>query len=235
MKKLVVALFFCLFCSTQVLALTFTEDFSGPTINSFWWTPGTTNGNTLALDTNSQSLKMYQNTTSGTAGLTFNYQLVGDFEVTVDYKTYNWDLTGHDQQRIGLGCANIVVQRVSDWWFGGEIYLTYWSGASWTGGTPTTDTSGKLRLKRVGSTITGYFWDKNANGGAGGWAVAYYHGTSPAAPAPAQFGMGIWSGYSGTQIGNIIEWDNVYVNAPDTPNPYPLLHLYLPLVVKPGT
>jgi hypothetical protein len=233
MKKLAVPLFFCLFWSTQVLALTFTEDFSGPTINSFWWTPGTSNGNTLALDTNSQSLKMYQNTTSGSAGLTFNYQLVGDFEVTVDYKTYNWDLTGHDQQRIGLGFADVAVQRVSDYWFGGEVYLTYWSGQGWHNGTVTTNLSGKLRLTRVGATITGYFWNQSLNGGAGDWQVAYYQGTLPSRPNPAQFGLGIWSGYSGTQIGNIIEWDNVYVNAPDTPSPLP--HLYLPLVVKPGT
>jgi hypothetical protein len=145
MKKLLVVLFFCLFWSTQVLALTFTDDFSGPAINSFWWTTSTLNGNTLELDTNSQSLKMYQNTTSGSAGLTFNYPLVGDFEITIDYKTYNWDLTGLDQQRIGLGggsSGNVraYVQRVSDWWFGGEIYLTYWTGASWHNGTQTSDT-----------------------------------------------------------------------------------------------
>ena len=199
MKKLVVVLFFSLFFATQAFPLTFTEDFSGPTINSFWWTPSVSNGDTLELDTNSQSLKMYQNTTSGSAGLTFNYQLVGDFEITVDFKTYNWDLTGHDQQRMGLSFADVAVQRVSDFWFGGEVYLTYWGGQSWHNGTVTTDLSGKLRLTRVGGTITGYFWNSTLNGGAGDWQVAYYQGTLPTRPNPAPFALSIWSGYSGTR------------------------------------
>jgi hypothetical protein len=235
MKRLVLVLSFFICATNQAWSLTFVEDFSGPTINSFWWTPGTSNGNTIELDTNSQSLKMFQNTTSGSAGLTFNYQLVGNFEITVDFKPYNWDMGGHDQQRIGLGCGDLAVQRVSDWWFGGEIYLTYWGGQSWHSGTVTTDLNGKLKLKRVGATITGYFWNQNLNGGTGDWQEAFYQGTLPSRPDPTNFAISIWSGYSGTQIGNIIEWDNIVVNAPDTPNPM-LMHLiYLPLTLKPGT
>jgi hypothetical protein len=233
MKKLVLILSFCLFVTNQAWSLTFVEDFSGPSLNTSWWTPSTANGNTIELDTNSQSLKMYQNTTSGSAGLAFNHQLVGDFEITVDFKTYNWDMTGHDQQRMGLGCGDLAVQRVSDFWFGGEVYLTYWSGQSWHSGTSTTDLSGKLRLKRVGSTITGYFWNQSLNGGAGDWQVAYYSGTLPSRPDPINCGISIWSGFSGTQIGNIIEWDNLSVNAPNIPGTQ--FRLFLPLLIKPGT
>jgi hypothetical protein len=216
MKRILSIITTCTFVflwSPQVMALTFTEDFSGPVIDSFWWDTGVSNGNVILLDTVNQNVKMYQNTTSGSSGFGFKYPLVGDFEIQIDYKTTNWDLTGRDQQRIGLGGAQASVQRVSDWWFGGEIYLTYWAGASWASGTNTSDVEGKLRLVRSGSTITGMFWDGSV------WKEAYDRPGVPPYSDPFDFGFSIWSGYSGTQIGNIIEWDNVYVNSPSTPDP----------------
>jgi hypothetical protein len=203
----------------QSHASVFTDNFSSSAIDYFWWTPSQANGNTVSLNTANHNIEMYQGTTNGSAALSFNFPLVGDFVIEADYKTTNWVLGGNEQQRIGIvGSNGISVQRVSDWWFGGEVYLTYEEGASWHTGSPTTtDLEGRLRLVRIGSTINGYYWDKTLNGGAGDWALAPR--TPAAYTGPFQFSLVIWSGYEGTQIGNIIAWDNIYVNAPGMANP----------------
>lgn len=201
----------------STFAATWTESFNGTSLDTFWWTPSTADGNTITL-TNGH-VEMNQVTYNGSAGLTFNFPLAGDFDLQVDYQTHNWDMGGHDQQRMGLGGVGpggflAYVQRVSDFWFGGEIYLTYWSGATWNAGTKTTDLHGKLRLARTESTIIGYFW----NSSAGAWERAYDASGVPAYTGPFQFSLSIWSGFFGTQVGNVIEFDNVVVNGGGLPD-----------------
>lgn len=211
MKKILLLAVAVIFAyPTCAFAISYTETFNDDEINSFLWQWGQSGGNSVVLDMADHHLDMYQNSTSGSSWLACKYALPGDFDIRVDYKTHHWDLGGHDQQRIGLGGTQGSVQRVSDWWFGGEIYLTYWTGATWNTGSPTTtDLEGKLRLTRQGSTMTGWYWDSDA----GDWQIAPQ--TPPAYSDPFNFSVSIWSGYSGTQIGNIIEFDNFYMSIPD--------------------
>lgn len=201
--------------AATVSARNWTDGFSGTAVDSSLWSQEVSAANSITV--NNGHVELYQATTTGTAALKFSHSLVGDFDIQVDYATQNWDMGGYDQQRMGISGSgtngySISVQRVSDWWFGGEVYLTYYAGASWHAGTVTTDLSGKLRLTRTGATITGYFWNATTNGGAGGWEQAYDNGSTPAYAGPFTFALAIWSGYSGTQAGNIIEFDNVVVS-----------------------
>lgn len=233
MKKLTFApIFFFLFFSTHVLALTFMDDFSGSTINTSWWTVAS-NGNSVVLDTTNQRVVQTQNTQNGTSALNFNkVQIIGDFDAQVDYTILNYPGYGSygNQERIGLGAYPDIglVERISDGYFGGEVYLTHflpYLPAPWPGDA-TTDVSGKFRLVRTGNTITAYYWKNSA------WKLLHSKTNTSYGNPVDVINLPIFSGYSsgGLQIGMQIAFDNFYLNAPDTP--FPHKDLYFPLIIK---
>jgi hypothetical protein len=61
--------------------------------------------------------------------------------------------------------------------------------------------------------VSGYFRDA----GAPDWQLL----NTTAYSDPVTFGFSIFSGYNGTQIGDVIEFDDVVVESPDTTVPEP--------------
>jgi Tol biopolymer transport system component len=172
---------------------------------------------------------MIQQWQEGTASLSFGKNpITGDFDVRVDYEILtprSPDLNNGNQERIGLSADNIgAVERVSDGNYGslsppgdGEVYLTDFQpmggGINPSPGIITTDLAGKLRLTRVGSRISGYYWNGT------GWTLLYTEENGYA--GPTTFSLKIWNGYL-DQSGMKIAFDNFYLSARDWVGPPPL-------------
>jgi hypothetical protein len=130
---------------------TFSDSFSEDTLNPFWWTVDTSSGNCTVAITNG-SLVMTQGSI-GQAFLNFNPLLPGDLSATVDYSLLNWPY--NNGERIGLRTSIGAVERISDNNFGGEMYVT--DVNSTINITPTSDSSGTLKLQRTGTVTTGFY------------------------------------------------------------------------------
>lgn len=95
-----------------------------------------------------------------------NFQLVGDFDVQVDFNLSAWPANNG----VGAGIVSPLfdVRRVANNGQTQETYAlgeeTYALGVPGIGITniPTSDMFGKLRLKRIGSTVQGFYWGNNA-------------------------------------------------------------------------
>jgi hypothetical protein len=168
MKKYIVFAFlmaivlpFALFTSAAH-AYTFADNFDSG-ISSYYWTIDTSSGNsTVSWD--SGRVLMTQGT-SGDANLVFNFvsSITGDFEVTIDYTLVTWPTSpngqydGYNDERSGIRTNFGAVERISDSGWYGERYLTDFNHVITSTGT--TDPSGKLRLVRMGGTLTGSYWN----------------------------------------------------------------------------
>ncbi len=88
-----------------------------------------------------------------------NFKLMGDFDVQVDFNLLAWPANNG----VGAGIVSPLfdVRRVAN---NGQTQETYALGVPGKGITniPTSDMSGKLRMKRTGSTVQGFYWDNNA-------------------------------------------------------------------------
>ena len=133
------------------IADTFSDSFSEATLDPYWWTIDTSGGNcTVALA--NESVVMTQGSV-GQAALKFNCTLPGDISVTVDYSLLNWPY--NNGERIGIRALFGAVERISDNAYGGERYLT--DVNSTINSVATSDTSGTLRIQRIGTVTTGYY------------------------------------------------------------------------------
>jgi hypothetical protein len=195
-------------------AFTFTDDFSSG-IDPYWWT-ATANGN--SIDATGGKITMGQNSGAAvpSAGLGFKFSVTGDFTAQVDYSLNGKILNG---ERIGLmsdfgGVERIEWSAAFDW----QVYLTHFPlEAGQLGGiTDTTDISGKLQLSRIGSTLSGSYWDGR------GWALIHSW-TNSLNTVDTSLGFSIWNWPAGTPIGpsgsTIVTFDNFSLNAPTMVDP----------------
>ncbi|MCL5960389.1 MAG: hypothetical protein M1358_13965 [Chloroflexi bacterium] len=114
-------------------------------------------------------------------------QLTGEFDMQVDYILNAWP--SHNGVRVGLttGYTRAGVGAVERLDFnGGEVYAADFLGTQAL--TNTNDLSGKLRMARTGTTITGYYF----NPGTGQWVRIGSH-DGPEASRDVPFGLGMWS------------------------------------------
>ena len=133
------------------IADTFFDSFSEATLDPYWWTIDTSSGNCTVVLTNG-SVVMTQGSV-GQAILKFNCTLPGDISATVDYSLLNWPY--NSGERIGIRTPFGAVERISDNGFGGERYLTDVNSA--INSVATSDSSGTLRIQRIGTVTTGYY------------------------------------------------------------------------------
>jgi hypothetical protein len=145
------ALVVMLLAASFANADTFSDSFSEGTLNSFWWTVDTSGGNCTVAITHG-SLVMTQGS-SGQANLDFNFSIPGDLFATVDYSLLNWPY--NNGERIGLRTSIGAVERISDNRFGGEMYTTDVHSVINT--VATSDSSGTLKIQRIGTVTTGYY------------------------------------------------------------------------------
>jgi hypothetical protein len=91
------------------------------------------------------------------AGFRLRCSLMGDLDVQVDYEVVTWP--AQSGVRTALGSTFAAAERVSfaaGDFTGMESYASHHSAVTTES---TTDTSGTLRLTRVGSTYTSYYWN----------------------------------------------------------------------------
>jgi len=127
-------------------------------------------------------------------GVTSTCMLQGDFDIRVNYVLVDFpQLNG---VRIGLSVSESPVDQVSpaaiertsfsrhDILAAGEVYLTDFVGA--INRVSTSDTQGRLRLTRVESILSGYYFDSNL----GDWQLV---SSAPYTRNDVAFSVGAWS------------------------------------------
>jgi hypothetical protein len=119
------------------------------------------NATTFTLNTSNDNLNIISPGTSGNYGVKAGYVLSkftiqGDFDLRVDYDESSpyQNLTNQQQQEMHINAAGWFFYVVRQNYGGNDLHI--WDGAE-HGNTPASDTSGKMRITRVGSTVSGYY------------------------------------------------------------------------------
>jgi hypothetical protein len=112
--------------------------------------------------------------------LTARCHLGGDFDLQVDYTLTTWP--ARNGVRFGLIAGADSVERTSDPVGPDNTYATNFSGSIVQTATP--DKSGRMRLTRVGTTITGYYLN------SGSWVTI---GTATAAAGSPAYVIQAWT------------------------------------------
>ena len=116
--------------------------------------------------------------------LTAKCKLTGDFDLQLDYSLMSWP--PRNSVRVGLVAGSGSVQRASNArTVADNLYATDFGGVETYA--ETQDTTGRLRLTRVGTTTTGYFRSN------GSWTKI----TSETAPIDSvAYGIDAWTDYN---------------------------------------
>jgi len=216
--------------SSAAIAGTYVDNFDSGLVNPTYWTIDTTEGSTLT-PVNGR-LEMVQGTgpmVGSGAHLIFNFAITGDFTVDVDYQLLNWPANNYERVGISTGApypvttALAAVARGSDpnYQFN-ENYASFFYGTGWPYVqffTESTDMSGRLRMERVGQTMSGYYWKDSA------WVLIGSHANASQLVPITGLTFGIWDFTSDTP-GVKVAFDNFALNAPGTD---------IPLVPEPET
>jgi len=162
-------------------------------------------------------------------GLNSRCELIGDFDIQVDYDLLIWPNGPENPDggyfgngiRTALYAADAGVERPS--WEGhspGDVYFFPGDDAI-----PTDHTSGTLRLTRSGEEISGYYYD------VGAWA---FLGTTVGSGGPTLFSLGSWS-HDGAFVQEdiLVAFDNFLVNSGDLLCPRD--QLLADVDIKPGS
>jgi hypothetical protein len=193
----------------QIVPQVVYDNFDDNVTDSSLWSVGQTGG-PVAAETN-QRLEITLPANSAGDQFSAAYysacQLRGDFDIQVDYELLTWSPT--NGVRLSLNTSQGNIERASfgtagDFAGGPEVYLTDFAG-NVVGITATSDRSGKLRLERVGNTLTGFYF------GNGGWiTVGSYQTNAEDAP----FALSSWSHdpiFADQQVK--LAFDNMIINA----------------------
>lgn len=183
----------------QGISDNFNQDSLGNDIlNTILWSPNQSGGPTVSQG-NCRVNVFLPSTSVGDpfwAGYTSKLAIEGDLDIQVDYKLHVWP-TGNGV-RLGLSVVptdgvsyGYAVERSS---LGNndvdpnlrEVYLAHYPPDAPQGLTATTDRKGTLRLTRVGSTWTSYYWNPATNQ----WVLIY---SAPGFEGPGYFGFSAWS------------------------------------------
>lgn len=144
----------------------------------------------------------------GGGGVVSRYPVHGDFDVQVDYSLTVWPARNPYGLRLGatdLGVGPfglVAMQRNSSTVSDFEFYTVVFSDSA--SQTPTTHTSGGLRLVRSGSTLSGYFMSET------GWVLV---GSGVTTTSPTRFNLDVGTADPSASGGIRITFDNFRVNA----------------------
>jgi hypothetical protein len=160
---------------------TIIDDFDGASINNQLWSIYHTDEHQRGVQQGGVLKIQIDGVSEGIgfgAVLSSRFSLKGNFEIVVDYNLTNWPYANGVEASISFSVkdnfwtANGKMSRQSlaadESFTPKEIYHTvFWDGALVSGGIgfiPTTDSSGRMKLTRVGQVITGYFFNQLNNG-----------------------------------------------------------------------
>ncbi len=179
----------------------FNDNFLDPNRWSIEGPPGT-------VSERNQRLEIALGQGAGGTGIVSVCSLAGNFDVQVDYTLLNWPPSNPYGLRLGavdLGVGQfgeVGIYRNSSAGHPLEFYTLVFADHATQ--TVTTDTTGTLRLVRIGSTLSGYF-DNGAN-----WVLV---GSSTATTTATRFNLDVSTSDSQASGNILIAFDNFKVNA----------------------
>ncbi|MCC7352605.1 MAG: hypothetical protein IT330_02520 [Anaerolineae bacterium] len=212
---------------TRTPAPVLADDFGDNVLSAALWTSAVFGSGPTIAETN-QRLEIRH--PANAAGDPFGAEVVslcllaGDFDLQVDYLLTAWPPANGVRLGLAVNPGDSKVARVSFTGIPGypdEVYLTHFADGV-QGITATGDLSGKLRLVRVGGTLTGYYF------GGGNW-VALHSGSVTSGAVSAV--LRSWSHSSVFKHEEVrVAFDNFRVNRGTVLcQPH---RLYLPLAVR---
>ena len=197
--------------SATLHSIPFNDDFSSSTINADRWAVSGSGG-TASIS----SGQLYFNIPAANDNITADHQGTvgtGDFDVQVDFNNLSHSSTSWwaTLQFSSDSGQNIIQNNLGQVGYFTRIYQ---NGTIYSHTTSRFDTSGKLRITRVGSTATVYAWYNST------WNVLYTHATTAEA--------GYFRIYSGTTNGSVsCYFDNFTASGDLTaPTAYPTSQAY---------
>ena len=165
------------FTPGRVSAMTLYDDFNDNDINIDRWTYFTNSSQPTLEEVNGRiEMSLPATSEDGPGGvfgawLESRCRLKGDFDIQTDYQLLEWPEANGVRIGLGLNLTNLgyitFAERVS---FGGndlnspsgrETYLADFGPGGIHGIVDTTDQSGKLRILRNGSNVSGYYWSSD--------------------------------------------------------------------------
>lgn len=129
-----------------------------------------------------QAERLFADSTVIEAGVSSNWQLEGDFDIQADYSSNNSISDQGPHLTVGSDTFSATVHNNSLTGDSGDIRVdgnVNWKAAGMY------RSSGKLRLTRVGDTVTTYYWSGSA------W-VEINHGTSAGLKTPCRVTLNVW-------------------------------------------
>jgi len=145
-----------------VVPLTMNDDFNDNVLDPTRWEsyvdPAPSAG--TVAETN-QRLEVTLNGGAVNAGIRSRCSVAGDFDVQVDFSLLNWPSNNRqgfslEAEDLGQGQFGLFrVERFNE--VGGDAYHMVFPNQAGDPTFPTTDTAGKLRLVRIGTTLSGYY------------------------------------------------------------------------------
>lgn len=138
------------------------ENFNDNYLNPKIWQVQIVGTGPTVSETNGRLEITFPATSSGSplimAGVRTEPTLVGDFDVQVDFDLLVWPSQNGFNVSLGAaGSFNFMISRYSYNSFDGEGYLFNHLGTLVS--VPASGTTGKLRMKRTGTTMEAFYWD----------------------------------------------------------------------------
>lgn len=192
----------CTLYASPSNAGTISDNFNGASINTRLWQPFHADQHQRVAQQGGELRIQIDGASVGDdfgAGLNSKFLVKGNFEMTVDYRLITWpEANGVRMGFEGPGFspdsyAGFMIKRKS---YGADEPPTpkeqynadFDEGGGWYGfQVPTTDMSGKLKLTRVGSLLTGSFWQNNA------WQLIGSHDYSTSPGLPEWVAISLWA------------------------------------------
>lgn len=152
---------------------TLVDNFDGASINKRLWEQWNTDQNQRCLQENGVLKIQIGGASTGSifgAGVYSNFQLKGDFEIVVDYSFIKWPDSNGVRTGLrynGQPTAHGMIMRISpdknatinpQGYYSTNFIDGSYNNVSMS---PTTATSGRFKLTRVGSVMTGYYFQDN--------------------------------------------------------------------------
>jgi len=144
------------------------DDFSGSSIDSTMWSQTKCSGCSIELSSN--MIQMFVDATGSTvySGLNSITDLSGDFEIQIDFNLDTFPTPSAGENQIQLIVSSTESQNYFTAYYGrsstSNFYLSHYKeGGVFSAGTKKyeTSSSGKFKIRRVGSTFSSYFWNNS--------------------------------------------------------------------------
>ena len=198
----------------SVRLMPLSDNFDRGSLNTDRWSTWTNNGTVSVLNgaiqlKNPDGVASGQYADAGHRGA----WVEGDFDVQVDFNMESSPTSGYLYALRAHFIGGEGIQTAYHWLYNNSYNAVYRDPTGQydiaLGSSPTTDKTGRLRLKRVGSTITWFYWNNTLNRWEWNGNTA---GISMTAPTSPVFLVLEGGKYLSNTVGNSVRFDNLFVS-----------------------